>query len=78
MADRGSESPTGATAATGGSGTGRAGAPGMGGGRGGGKSEDDESHRIPDWLKNMENTEELLGEMSRVIQGGVIGGTVDE
>ncbi|MFD4432018.1 hypothetical protein [Nocardia sp. NPDC058497] len=73
--------PTGATAAAGGGGTGRAGAPGMGGmggGRGGGKSEDDETHQIPDWLKNMENTEELLGELPRTIQGGVIGGNVDE
>ncbi|MFD3461706.1 hypothetical protein ACFWVM_18490 [Nocardia fluminea] len=51
---------------------------GMGGGRGGGKSEEDESHEIPEWLKNMENTEELLGEMPRVIQGGVIGGNTDE
>ncbi|MEU4706036.1 hypothetical protein AB0G00_06340 [Nocardia salmonicida] len=75
------KAPTGTTAAPGGSSTGRAGAPGMsgmGGGRGGGKSEDDETHQIPDWLKNMENTEELLGETPRVIQGGVIGGTVDE
>lgn len=73
--------PTGATAGAGGSGTGRAGMPGMGGmggGRGGGKSEEDESHQIPDWLKNMENTEELLGDMPRVIQGGVIGGNADE
>ncbi|WP_063915491.1 hypothetical protein [Nocardia salmonicida] len=73
--------PTGASAGAAGSGTGRAGAPGMGGmgsGRGGGKSEEDESHQIPDWLKNMENTEELLGEMPRVVQGGVIGGDVDE
>ncbi|MFD5178529.1 WXG100 family type VII secretion target [Nocardia sp. NPDC058379] len=75
------KAPTGATAATAGGSTGRAGAPGMGGmgaGRGGGKSEDDETHQIPDWLKNMENTEELLGEMPRTVQGGVIGGQVDE
>ncbi|MFC4377509.1 hypothetical protein ACFO5K_25845 [Nocardia halotolerans] len=71
--------PTGgAAAAAGGSGTGRAGTPGMGGGRGGGQANDDENHQIPDWLKNMENTEELLGEMPRVIQGGVIGGDIDE
>lgn len=72
------KAPTGATAGAGGSGTGRAGMGGMGGGRGGGKSEEDESHQIPEWLKNMENTEELLGEMPRVVQGGVIGGDVDE
>ncbi len=73
--------PTGATAGAGGSGSGRAGTPGMGGmggGRGGGKSEEDESHQIPEWLKNMENTEELLGEMPPVIRGGVIGGAIDE
>lgn len=74
------KAPTGAAAGAGGSGTGRAGAPGMGGmgGGRGGKSEDDETHQIPEWLKTMENTEELLGEAPRTIHGGVIGGNPDE
>ncbi|WP_336085280.1 WXG100 family type VII secretion target [Nocardia sp. SSK8] len=72
--------PAGVTATAAGA-AGRAGAAGMGGmggGRGGGKSEDDETHQIPDWLKTMENTEELLGEMPRTINGGVIGGDFNE
>ncbi|MBF6172611.1 WXG100 family type VII secretion target [Nocardia blacklockiae] len=51
------------------------GMPGMGGAGGKGKGEEDEStHAIPDWLKNMENAEELLGEVPKTIPGGVIGG----
>ncbi|MBB5911554.1 hypothetical protein BJY24_000421 [Nocardia transvalensis] len=46
----------------------------MGGARGG-KSEDDEKgHDLPEWLRNMENAEELLGPAPRTIPGGVIGG----
>ncbi|RDI64438.1 hypothetical protein [Nocardia pseudobrasiliensis] len=49
------------------------GMPEMGGGKG--KSEDDErAHTTPDWLKNMDNTEELLGPAPKTIPGGVIGG----
>ncbi|MFE6924862.1 WXG100 family type VII secretion target [Nocardia sp. NPDC057663] len=47
------------------------GAPGAGRGRGG---DDDDEHKIPDYLINAENTEELLGEQQRTIAGGVIGG----
>lgn len=55
------------------------GRPGMGmpgmGGMGRGKSEEDEKkHEIPEWLRTMENAEELLGSAPRTIPGGVIGG----
>ncbi|RDI54207.1 hypothetical protein [Nocardia mexicana] len=70
---------TGLAAAAGGgaaAGKGMSGMPpmgGMGGARG--KSEDDEKDRdIPEWLRNMENAEELLGPDPRTIPGGVIGG----
>ncbi|MFI5720824.1 WXG100 family type VII secretion target [Nocardia sp. NPDC051750] len=62
-------------------GTTAAGAPrgmGMGGmpmgaaGRGGQQDEDAE-RKTPDYLVNMENTEELLGEMPRTLPGGLIG-----
>jgi uncharacterized protein YukE len=46
------------------------GAPGAGRGKGG---EDDDTHKIPEYLITAENTEELLGEMPRTIAGGVIG-----
>ncbi|MBF6211085.1 hypothetical protein IU487_08485 [Nocardia puris] len=56
---------------------GRAGMPGMGGmgaGAGRGKGEDDEEHKIPDYLVQ-DRTTELLGEQPRVLPpGGVIGG----
>ncbi|MFX0578015.1 hypothetical protein [Nocardia nepalensis] len=45
---------------------------GMGGGRGQSKG-DDESHQLPEWLRNMENTEELLGPAPKTVAGGVIG-----
>ena len=54
------------------------GKPGMGmpgmGAPGKGKSEDEKTHEIPEWLRNMENAEELLGPAPRTIPGGVIGG----
>ncbi len=60
-------------AATTGTGTsGMSGMGGMGGGRGQSKG-DDESHQLPEWLRNMENTEELLGPAPKAIPGGVIG-----
>ncbi|MFI1465185.1 WXG100 family type VII secretion target [Nocardia carnea] len=57
-----------------------AGAPrgGMGGmpmgaaGRGG-QQEQDDQRQTPDYLVNMENTEELLGELPRTLPGGLIG-----
>ncbi|MEU7140483.1 WXG100 family type VII secretion target [Nocardia sp. NPDC046473] len=61
--------PAGAAAARG-----AAGSPGMmspGGGRG--KGEDESEHQTPDYLKNEENTNELLGEIPRTIPGGVLG-----
>ncbi|MGQ4617302.1 WXG100 family type VII secretion target [Nocardia sp. R7R-8] len=48
-------------------------APGMGGARGG-KSEEESEHKIPDYLINQENTDELLGELPKTVPGGVIGG----
>lgn len=55
-------------------GRGMAGMGGMGapGARGGGK-DDESTHEIPEWLRNMENTEELLGEAPKTLPGGVIG-----
>ncbi|QIS10351.1 hypothetical protein [Nocardia arthritidis] len=38
-----------------------------------GKGDDDKEHKIPDYLINRENTEELLGEQPRTLPGGVIG-----
>ncbi|WP_280370228.1 hypothetical protein [Nocardia wallacei] len=57
-------------------GAGMPGMPGMGGlGGGRGKPEDDEkAHELPEWLRNMENAEELLGPAPKTIPGGVIGG----
>ncbi|MFC4125767.1 WXG100 family type VII secretion target [Nocardia rhizosphaerae] len=56
-------------------GTGRMGMPGMMGAPGArGKGEGDDEHKLPDYLVNAENTEELLGEQPRTIAGGVIGG----
>ncbi|WP_067859588.1 hypothetical protein [Nocardia shimofusensis] len=58
--------------------TGAAGRSGMGGmagapgSRGGG--QDDEAHKIPDYLITQQNTEELLGETPPAVPGGVIGG----
>lgn len=60
-----------ATTSTGASGM--SGMGGMGGGRGQSKG-DDESHQLPEWLRNMENTEELLGPGPKTVPGGVIGG----
>lgn len=54
-----------------------AGMGGMGGGTGKGKGEDDKEHSLPDWLRNMENAEELLGPTPKSIPGGVIGGDFD-
>ncbi|MEV4238729.1 hypothetical protein AB0J47_26525 [Nocardia sp. NPDC049737] len=63
-----------ARAATTSTGTsGMSGMGGMGGGRGQSKG-DDESHQLPEWLRNMENTEELLGPAPKSVPGGVIGG----
>lgn len=50
---------------------------GMGGGRGQSKG-DDESHQLPEWLRSMENTEELLGPAPKTIPGGVIGADATE
>ncbi|MQY20443.1 hypothetical protein [Nocardia macrotermitis] len=51
---------------------------GMGGMGGTGKSGDSEStHAIPEWLRTMENTEELLGPIPKTAPGGVIGGQFD-
>ncbi len=64
-----------AAAARMGAGSGAAGMTGMGGmGSKGGKGEEDGQHERPDWLVNMENTRELLGDDPRTIPGGVIGG----
>ncbi|WP_433195400.1 WXG100 family type VII secretion target [Nocardia sp. CA-107356] len=46
---------------------------GMGAGAGRGKSDEDSTHQIPDYLINAANTEELLGEVTRTVEGGVIG-----
>ncbi|WP_063045694.1 WXG100 family type VII secretion target [Nocardia pseudovaccinii] len=63
-----------ARAATTGTGTsGMGGMGGMGAGRGQSKGDDD-SHQLPEWLRNMENTEELLGPGPKTVPGGVIGG----
>ncbi|WP_330252195.1 hypothetical protein OG874_39855 [Nocardia sp. NBC_00565] len=63
-----------ARAATTSTGTsGMSGMGGMGGGRGQSKG-DDESHQLPEWLRNMENTEELLGPAPKTVPRGVIGG----
>lgn len=63
--------PTAATRA----GTSNTGMGGMGGLGSTGKSGDsDREHNLPDWLRTMENTEELLGPAPRTVPGGVIGG----
>ncbi|WP_067887128.1 WXG100 family type VII secretion target [Nocardia vaccinii] len=54
-----------------------AGMGGIGGAAGKGKGEDDKEHSLPDWLRNMENAEELLGPTPKSIPGGVIGGDFD-
>jgi uncharacterized protein YukE len=64
--------PAAAKAAAGASG--RAGMSGMGGGGAGkGKSDEENNHKIPDYLINAANTEELIGEVPRTVPGGVIG-----
>ncbi|WP_280429617.1 WXG100 family type VII secretion target [Nocardia brasiliensis] len=62
-----------ATAAGGAAGTSGMGVPGAGAR---GKSEDDEEHKIPDYLITQENTDELLGEFPKTVPGGVIGGDI--
>ncbi|WP_433601008.1 WXG100 family type VII secretion target [Nocardia sp. CA-135953] len=60
--------------------TGRSGMSGMGGmgaGAGKGKSDEDSTHKIPDYLINAENTEELIGEIAKTVEGGVIGANPD-
>ena len=57
---------------------GMAGMGGMGGANKGGKDDEDRSHAIPEWLRTMENTEELLGAQEKTIPGGVIGGDYDQ
>ncbi|GAA5058227.1 WXG100 family type VII secretion target [Nocardia callitridis] len=58
--------------------TGRAGMPGMmGPGPGApGKKGDESERKGPDYLVNQENTDELLGEIPKVVPGGVIGGDI--
>ncbi|NKY27755.1 WXG100 family type VII secretion target [Nocardia gamkensis] len=46
--------------------------PGMGG-AGRGKSDEESTHKTPDYLINQENTAELIGELPRTIPAGVIG-----
>ncbi|MEV5837387.1 WXG100 family type VII secretion target [Nocardia sp. NPDC052112] len=46
---------------------------GMGAGAGRGKSDEDSTHQRPDYLINAANTEELLGETAKTVEGGVIG-----
>lgn len=50
---------------------------GMMGGAGahgrGGKGEGDDEHEMPDFLRNLDNSERLLGDQTAVIPGGVIG-----
>ncbi|WP_225727451.1 MULTISPECIES: hypothetical protein [unclassified Nocardia] len=46
---------------------------GMPGAAGKGKGDEDSEHKIPDWLINQENTDELLGEQPKTLPGGVIG-----
>ncbi|MET8871077.1 hypothetical protein [Nocardia sp. NPDC004604] len=67
--------PAAAAATTSTSTTGRSGMGmgGMGAGAGRGKSDEDSTHQIPDYLINAANTEELLGEIARTVEGGVIG-----
>ncbi|MBY8860819.1 WXG100 family type VII secretion target [Nocardia sp. CA2R105] len=51
---------------------------GMGGaGKGKGEQDEDRTHTTPDYLINAENAEELIGELTRTIPGGVIGGDFD-
>lgn len=67
--------PAAAAGRAGAAGTPGMGMPGMGGAAGKGKGgEGDRDHATPDWLKNMDNTEELLGPAPRTLPGGVIGG----
>ncbi|MQY19493.1 WXG100 family type VII secretion target [Nocardia macrotermitis] len=49
---------------------------GMGGmgGAAGKSGSDDKEHSLPDWLRNMENTLDLLGPEIKTLPGGVIGG----
>ncbi|WP_405165577.1 hypothetical protein OG203_11040 [Nocardia sp. NBC_01499] len=47
-------------------------APGMGG-AGRGKSDEESTHKIPEYLINQANTDELLGETPRTLPGGLIG-----
>ncbi|WP_040797124.1 WXG100 family type VII secretion target [Nocardia higoensis] len=66
-------SSTAAAASAGGAGrSGMGGMAGSPGSRGGG--QDDESHKIPDYLITQQNTDELLGEVPPAVPGGVIGG----
>ncbi|MEV4126700.1 hypothetical protein [Nocardia sp. NPDC049707] len=53
-----------------------AGMGGMGGGRSGGK-DDESGHKIPEYLTNQNNTDELLGEIPQTVAGGVIGGDAE-
>lgn len=39
----------------------------------GGKGEDDDEHATPEWLKNLDNSGEWLGERRTFIPGGVLG-----
>ncbi len=50
------------------------GMPGMGGMGGKGKSEQDKDHELPEWLRTMEHTRDLLGPEIKTVPGGVIGG----
>ncbi|MBF6425053.1 hypothetical protein IU440_10205 [Nocardia cyriacigeorgica] len=71
----GAAGPAGAAAAA----AGRAGMPGMmspGAAGRGQQGQDDEQHKLPDYLINAENAAELLGEQPRTVPGGVIGGDV--
>ncbi|WP_433726070.1 WXG100 family type VII secretion target [Nocardia sp. CA-129566] len=67
---------TSSTTAAGRGASGMAGMGGMGGGRSGGK-DDGSEHKIPEYLINQENTDELLGDMPTTVAGGVIGGNAD-
>ncbi|WP_147403923.1 hypothetical protein [Nocardia panacis] len=58
---------------------GQSGAPGgMAPGAAQGKGEDGKEHKTPDYLKNMDNTRELLGAEPRTLPGGVLGGDHDQ
>ncbi|MFF0546265.1 hypothetical protein [Nocardia thailandica] len=46
----------------------------MGAGAGRRGRDDDNEHKIPDYLITDENTNELIGELPRTIRGGVLGG----